>query len=105
MRTGGFIQEGGKRAQDRPGHGQDGPIEGRPQPIRERFTQARERLLFWQKEYEKGRNVEDLIAAAQQWGIMAGLAAAAQEIGSGELAAELERIEPKLYPRDYKPSK
>lgn len=104
MRAGGFIQEGQKTAQDRPGHGQDRPIEGKAQAIRERFSQARDRLTFWQNEYEKGRNVEDLIAAAQAWGVMAGLAAAAQEIGSEELAAELERIEPKLYPRDYKPS-
>jgi hypothetical protein len=81
------------------------------QAIRERFKAAQESLIFWQNQYERGPGidgaiptgaVDDLITAAQAWGVMAGLAAAAGEIGINDLPATLDSIEPNLFPRDYK---
>ena len=65
-------------------------------PLKERFEIAREDLEFWQQQYEQWGKVDDLIAAAQKWGILCGLAAAYPE-----LKEELSTIKPRLYPSEY----
>ena len=64
--------------------------------LQERFDSARADLEYWTAQYEQGRGVDDLIAAAQKWGIMCGLAAAAPE-----LQPQLDAIDPRLYPSEY----
>lgn len=64
--------------------------------LQERFDSARADLEYWTAQYEQGRGVDDLIAAAQKWGIMCGLAAAAPE-----LQPQLDAIDARLYPSDY----
>lgn len=64
--------------------------------IEQRFNSARADLEYWQGQYEQWHGVDDLIAAAQQWGIMCGLAAAAPE-----LKPQLDAIDARLYPSDY----
>lgn len=64
--------------------------------VQDRFTEAKGNLEFWMAQYEKWRGVDDLIAAAQNWGIMCGLTAAAPE-----LQPQLDAIEPRLYPSEY----
>jgi len=64
--------------------------------LQERFDSARADLEYWTAQYEQGRGIDDLIAAAQKWGIMCGLAAAAPE-----LKPQLDAIDPRLYPSEY----
>ena len=64
--------------------------------LQERFDSARADLEYWTAQYEQWRGVDDLIAAAQKWGIMCGLAAAAPE-----LQPQLDAIAPRLYPSEY----
>ena len=64
--------------------------------LQERFDSARADLEYWAAQYEQWRGVDDLIAAAQKWGIMCGLAAAAPE-----LQPQLDAIAPRLYPSEY----
>jgi len=64
--------------------------------LQERFDSARADLEYWTAQYEQWRGVDDLIAAAQKWGIMCGLAAAAPE-----LQPQLDAIDPRLYPSEY----
>ena len=64
--------------------------------LQERFDSARADLIYWTGQYEKWRGVDSLIAAAQKWGIMCGLAAAAPE-----LQPQLDAIDPRLYPSEY----
>ena len=64
--------------------------------LQDRFIEAKGNLDFWMAQFEQWRGVDDLIAAAQQWGIMCGLAAAAPE-----LKPQLDAIDARLYPSDY----
>ena len=64
--------------------------------LQERFDSARADLEYWTAQYEQWRGVDDLIAAAQKWGIMCRLAAAAPE-----LQPQLDAIDPRLYPSEY----
>lgn len=64
--------------------------------LQKRFDSARADLEYWTAQYERWRGVDDLIAAAQKWGIMCGLAAAAPE-----LQPQLDAIDPRLYPSEY----
>ena len=93
---------GNKKAQEEPRDAQGRPLEEMAQAIGERFKQAREGWSYWQGEYERSRATEDQIAAAQEWDIMAGLAAAAQAAGIADLMAELEKLEPKPTPSERK---
>lgn len=67
-----------------------------PLTLQDRFDNARADLNYWVSQYEQWRGVDDLIAAAQQWGIMCGLAAA-----DPELKPQLDAIGPRLYPSEY----
>lgn len=67
-----------------------------PLTLQDRFANARADLNFWMAQYEQWRGVDNLITAAQQWGIMCGLAAA-----DPELRPQLDAIGPRLYPSEY----
>lgn len=73
--------------------------------IKDRFKEARQSFAFWSGQYDRGRTPDDLIAAAQEWGIMCGLAAAALEMGDNDLTAEIDATDPRLFPHEYLPSK
>lgn len=68
--------------------------------VQDRFAEAKGNYEYWTGQYEKAPHealsMDCLIAAAQQWGIMCGLAAAAPE-----LKPQLDAIDARLYPSDY----
>ena len=71
------------------------------QELKAKFDAAQRELSYFLKQYEDYKDADELIAAAQQWGIMCGLATAAELTGSGELKAALDGITPRLYPSEF----
>ena len=62
------------------------------------YKEAEEDMQHWLRNYETGRNVNDLIAAAQKWGNMCGLAIAARMEGDDSLIKDRDSKSPAHVP-------
>lgn len=71
------------------------------QAVTDRFKAAQSDLEYWTAQYKQTGSADDLIAAAQKWGIMCGLAAAAKQFGFSDLQTDLDKLTPQLYPAEY----
>ena len=66
------------------------------------FDKNQQELCFWLGDMEKNGWCEgSAIAAAQYWGHMCGLAAAAKELGNSELKDRIGSMSPRFYKGEY----
>jgi len=71
------------------------------QSLMQSFRVAQADVEYWTAQYRQTHSADDLIAAAQKWGIMCGLATAAAQYGYSDLQTELDKLTPQLYPAEY----
>ena len=69
--------------------------------MRAMFWNTNHELQFYLQQYESSGNVNLLICAAIEWGLMCGTAFSANIVGSNALLEKINELKPKLFPHEY----